>query len=866
MRKGSVKKMTFVFLTLLLIIPLTVLAANSKEERNSPPNDNNNKPHLDYQGDPIEFENATVHDPSIIKVDGMFYVHGSHIDGAKSEDLINWTNFTNGYTTPGNAVYGDLSENLAESFEWAGEDDANSAGSFAVWAPEIFWNEHYVNEDGTTGAFMMYYSVSSTYIRSAIGYAVSQDIDGPFEYVDTIMYSGFYDHEAYDNNSNVNKHYENTNIPDLIEDGVFDEPNPDWFTEDGRYNYRLYTNSIDANLFFDEDGTLWMTYGSWAGGIFMLEVDPATGQLKYPGEDGTTEDGRMIDRYFGTKIAGGYGYSVEAPYALYDEQTGYYFLYVTYGGLAADGGYQMRVFRSENPEGPYVDAAGAPAYFPDDLDDGTVRNKVGDQSHSVFGNKLMGNFLFERKLGDPGSGIGYGYVSPGHNSVYTDPDTGERFLVFHTRFPERGELHEVRVHQMFMNNDNWPVVAPYRYAGETLEKVNRQDVIGEYKFINHGTEVTSAITTSEFITLNKDNTISGSVDGTWKTTGHNRAELTIDGSTYDGVFLRQYDPASELTVMTFTAMSNDGIAIWGSKTLDRTDEEVVTDVLNDINLGDLTSVVSDLNLPTEGTRNTKISWETSDPSVITEDGVITRPTAGEEDVSATLTVTVTKDDITATETYDLTVLAYGEAGIVAHYPLNGDLEDITGNFRNGEVTGDRMDNEGGKISYFEGQFGQAAYFDGESGVRLPDGLISSDTYSVSLWLNPERLTDFTTSFFGARDNSNWVSLLPRGPIGGQTMLWSGEQWYDANTGTTIPTGEWSHLAFTVDEGTIIVYLNGEEVFSGTDFPNIFTTTQGSFSLGVNWWDIPYQGLMEDLQIYEGALAPEEIAGLAQQSN
>ena len=38
----------------------------------------------------------------------------------------------------------------------------------------------------------------------------------------------------------------------------------------------------------------------------------------------------------------------------------------------------------------------------------------------------MGNFLFERKIGDPGTGIGTGYVSPGHNSAYYDPATGKQ--------------------------------------------------------------------------------------------------------------------------------------------------------------------------------------------------------------------------------------------------------------------------------------------------------------------------------------------------------------------------------------------------------------------------------------------------------
>jgi arabinan endo-1,5-alpha-L-arabinosidase len=134
---------------------------------------------------------------------------------------------------------------------------------------------------------------------------------------------------------------------------------------------------------------------------------------------------------------------------------------------------------------------------------------------------------------------------------------------------------------------------------------------------------------------------------------------------------------------------------------------------------------------------------------------------------------------------------------------------------------------------------------------------------VALWLKPEQLTNFTTTFFGARDSNNWLSLLPKGPVADKTMLWSGSaRWYDAATGLTISPGEWTHLAFTVDNGTVNVYVNGVEKFTGTNFPNLFTTTDGSFSLGVNWWDTPYKGLIDELRVYEGALSPTEVTNLA----
>ena len=80
---------------------------------------------------------------------------------------------------------------------------------------------------------------------------------------------------------------------------------------------------------------------------------------------------------------------------------------------------------------------------------------------------------------------------------------------------------------------------------------------------------------------------------------------------------------------------------------------------------------------------------------------------------------------------------------------------------------------------------------------------------------------------------------------------------------TIPVNEWTNLAFTVQEGTIKVYVDGALKFNRGGFPNVFTTTNGIFSLGVNWWDVPYKGQMDDLRVYESALTAEQVAALAQ---
>lgn len=55
---------------------------------------------------------VSVHDPSIIKADGTYYVFGSHIEAAKSTNLRDRKRFTNGYARTNNAEFGALSSNL----------------------------------------------------------------------------------------------------------------------------------------------------------------------------------------------------------------------------------------------------------------------------------------------------------------------------------------------------------------------------------------------------------------------------------------------------------------------------------------------------------------------------------------------------------------------------------------------------------------------------------------------------------------------------------------------------------------------------------------------------------------------------------
>jgi arabinan endo-1,5-alpha-L-arabinosidase len=498
-------------------------------------------------------DRVSIHDPavrSVIKEDGeeVFYAFGTHIAQARTTDFLTWEvpHMREYENMEDNIIFGDTNENLQETFEWAGHDDADSAGGYNLWAPDVIWNDHFEWSNGETGAYLMYYSASSTWRRSAIVLMASPEIEGPYAYVDTIIYSGFSSVDSTDG-SDRNIHYEGTHLPELIENGTISDFNEDWVRNNGReYNTDYAPNAIDPAPFYDEEGNFWLVYGSWSGGIHLLELEDATGKPVYPGEDGITEDGRTIDRYFGTKLSGGYHQSGEGPYIAYDEETGYYNLWITYGALQAHGGYNMRLFRSEHVEGPYVDAQG---------NTGIIES--GDLNER-YGIKLLGNYNF--------TGLrSRGYRAAGHNSVVQDQN-GTWFNIFHTRFNRGTEEHEVRVHQMINNEEDWPVILPYEHRGTAVEltSVSLEDMVGEYEFINHGTTNASDMLPTLSIDLESNGTITGDMNGEWTLSDEGHLTISIEDIEYKGVAAMQPDEYDQ-DRLVFSAYGSNNEMIWGIK-------------------------------------------------------------------------------------------------------------------------------------------------------------------------------------------------------------------------------------------------------------------------------------------------------------
>jgi arabinan endo-1,5-alpha-L-arabinosidase len=391
------------------------------------------------------------------------------------------------------------------------------------------------------GKFYHYYSMTSTWKCSAIGVAIADAVDGPYITQGLFVRSA----EAGNNMSpdGTRQHSSNGSSVEPVN----------------------HPNCIDAQAFFDKDGkNFYVVYGSWSGGIFLFEIDIETGLPKSTAMNAESNG-------YGRQLIANCHSGIEAPYVIYSPESDYYYLFVSFAGLAANGGYNMRVFRSRFPYGPYEDATHpVTTADPKPLASKNLSPSAGSaMDFSNYGVKIMGGYQFAH-LADQENNLKIysgrdGFLSPGHNSAFYDPETKKYYLIHHTRFVNRGEEHQVRVREMFVNEDGWLVASPFRYDGGTVRTFNAKQLSGHWKIINHGQDNNTTAHISRSYTFNRNGTITGSGKGSWELKSDEKtAQIRLDGKLYKGLFLRCYDEYHAVWVYAFTAMSEDGTALWGA--------------------------------------------------------------------------------------------------------------------------------------------------------------------------------------------------------------------------------------------------------------------------------------------------------------
>ncbi len=489
------------------------------------------------------FGNVTVHDPSIFRVidnssNDKFRIIGSFLTAAKTGDLIKWEmdqpgdiyNNTNKFfprDNPNNSSVQTVQQQIDDILR----NRTNKEEGLAFFASDVHRMPN--------GKFYHYYNMTTEWVHSGIGVGIADNVNGPYITNGLFVRSGGAgNHKA---------------------------PNGKAWVNGGNSSSPIYhPNCIDPQAFFDKTGqNFYLVYGSWSGGIFIYEMDIATGLPKANSAKNAENDG------YGKRLLAGSHANIEAPYILYSPDTDYYYLFTSFGGLGQNDGYNVRIFRSRNPDGPYEDAT-----HPANTNPLTTRNLVDNASSDMYfakyGVKIFGGYYFQQLTGEnslpPAGTFGRdGFLSTGHNSALYDAETGKYFLVHHTRTVTGGEWHQVRVHELFVNEDGWLVAAPFRYDGGAVRAFVKEQLARDWKIINHGNDVSKTAKQSQNYTFHANGTITGAGTGTWELLpDHKTAHITLGNKLYKGRFLRSWDEYHNVWVYAFTALSGDGISLWGA--------------------------------------------------------------------------------------------------------------------------------------------------------------------------------------------------------------------------------------------------------------------------------------------------------------
>ncbi|MCP4608715.1 MAG: LamG domain-containing protein [Planctomycetes bacterium] len=160
----------------------------------------------------------------------------------------------------------------------------------------------------------------------------------------------------------------------------------------------------------------------------------------------------------------------------------------------------------------------------------------------------------------------------------------------------------------------------------------------------------------------------------------------------------------------------------------------------------------------------------------------------------------------------------------------------------------------GEPQWVGGQFGLALEMDGDDWVDCGDILDIADQISITCWVNPA----------GLEGDNGWVARwdVYAFKSSGTSLRFTtpGILDYTANN-TTLVVGEWQHVAVTFvpdqAEGAIF-YLNGVEAQRMNS--TAMAAGGGPFGIGNNRWTQFYEGMIDDVRVYDHILNEGEILG------
>ena len=882
---------------------------------------------------------TSIHDPSVVwdPATQFYYIYGSHYAGTKTKDFKSFSGIFNYYqggyssldaykafqSNPTHRVKRCLPGSTTEQEVTLGSFDASAfcatyasiqVGNRAStteaswvsgdqWAPDIIYNPN-------MNKWCLYLSLNGDYWASVIVLLTSDNPTGPFTYEAPIVFGGF-DGQT---RSGKSVNYKDTDLEIVLGEQA---SLPSRYRTNAWGN--CFPNCIDPCSFFDENGELWLAYGSWSGGIFMLKLDKNTGLRDYTytyaistyngiAPNRASFTGYTSDPYFGKLIAGGCYVSGEGPYIQHIGN--YYYLFMSYGGFAPDGGYEMRVFRSANPDGPYTDASSTSALYTN------YQLNYGPSAATNRGMKLIGamNNWGQMTVGE---------CAQGHNSVCQD-DKGRTLLVTHTKFNNGTDHHQVRTYQLYLNKQGWLCTAPFQFNGEettdetiaTTQPWSASDIEGDYHVLIHPYKLDHnnyAESTPGTIHLSADGKVTGDYTGTWKYTDEGKSyfQIKLGSFYYNGVVVEQTLEGNTSKVLCFTAVctsgSNCGVPVWGYKlqpayALSRNYQLYGSTYFKSTLFSNVSKNITILFDPVE---NVRVSWASSMPDVLSDDGKYNAPA---EQTHFTMTARMECGNYFWENTYNATAKAATEivgdptTGVMAYYSFDEtpatNLFDETQTARLGHSSTStpipylQSDHSRfGKVLHQS--FGAIGY---NSYTRMPNPLVGQDDlegFTVSMWVNRADAANPWDALWGFFSSTNAKASGPRLFFTGNSYLGFNDNaghWFDVNYPVAnethasnqykivdrIDAGTWRLITVTYSKANGYTfyrdgskYLNSNMVYAGSEEKDAFdrdlvldfVKSATYFYLGFGSFWGSAEACFDDLLIYNRELSAEDVRGL-----
>lgn len=508
-------------------------------------------------------ENYNVHDPALTEavIDDVRYYYMVQTGWAggniirRSTDLIHWEYL--GKTTP--------SADDMEAYRWTEVEDwmLTTASGCQYWAADLV--------PAPDGGYWLYTCLvnagydAERHDRVCIVLAHSDTLEaGSFKFVGCILQS----------------------ISDYAQDALY---------------YNLV--ALDPQVTYDESGNMYLTYGSFGAGTYIIELDSQTGlrkdgQTEWLDEDTINtylEEARAIPvgdthSYYGTHLtycAEGsvitHQYDVEIVSEdgkVTDTYDDYYYLMTCIGVLRRN--YVLLTAKSDTVTS-FTNLSGDPMasdWIGRELVTGLYpplsgyRSDLDREGYITTADRIEGSLEYVAMSSFKWADYDFDIHAPGHGDLYTTSD-GVNIAMLMVRtlalssekvnYCDNGyelaagsDKFFMQAHQYYINSVGDIVINANRYSGEAERAVSKEEFLhfakdNQFQLVLAGDPYVT--TEAVYVTMNEDGTITGDATGTWMMYGDNYIKLEVDGyDTYYGVAAVSWLDNKDCVGTTVTAM------------------------------------------------------------------------------------------------------------------------------------------------------------------------------------------------------------------------------------------------------------------------------------------------------------------------